>query len=467
MMTLRDLAASIGARLVGVEADGESRIFDSVATDSRKFKSGALFVALRGEHFDGHEFVAAVASQGAAAAIVDGRFAAERAPLPLLVVDDTRIALGKLAAAWRARFSIPLIAVAGSNGKTTVKEMIAAILRDHFGAQQILSTEGNFNNDIGLPLTLLRLRQTHLAAVVEIGMNHPGETAILAAIARPSIALVNNAQREHQEFMSSVAEVAREHAFLPASLPRGGVAVFNADDEHAAVWHEAAVRVGAICREFGVNEGAEIHANCRLAQFASDIEAHTPEGSVRFELPMPGLHNVRNALAAIGASLAAGASLEAAARALRTFCAVKGRMQKKLTQGGATLIDDTYNANPESVHAAIEVLAACPEPRVLVLGDMGEVGQQGAAFHTEVGEHARMAGLTALITFGEQTRHTATAFGRGQHAESIEQAIDVLRHYDRAGATLLVKGSRFMRMERVVAALEPQPSLQSITEGAH
>ena len=448
MMSLVEAARALGTRVTGADAH-----FHSVATDSRHFKAGSLFVALRGERFDGHEFVAAVARAGAAGAIVDGAFKGDAAGMPLLVVEDTRAALGRLAAAWRSRFAIPLIAVAGSNGKTTVKEMIAAILREQFGAEQVLATEGNFNNDIGLPLTLLRLRDHHRAAVVEIGMNHPGETAVLAAIARPTVALVNNAQREHQEFMKSVADVAREHAALPASLSRGGVAVLNADDEHVAIWREAAQGAGATLRDFGLGEQAAVRAGYQLEQFSSRLELVSPEGSAIVELPLPGLHNVRNALAAVAAAGAAGASLAAASRALAAFSAVKGRMQRKNARGGAVLIDDTYNANPESVHAAIEVLAACAEPRVLVLGDMGEVGEQGPAFHAEVGEHARRARLSDLLTMGDLARHALAAFGGGRHLDTLEQLLAAMQPYDRRGATLLVKGSRFMRMERAVAAL--------------
>ena len=448
MMSLAEAARSLNVKRVGADVH-----FNSVSTDSRRFEHGALFVALRGERFDGHDFIGQVAAAGAAAAMVDGRYAGDAGPLPMLVVEDTRVSLGRLAAAWRSRFDIPLIAVAGSNGKTTVKEMIAAILREHFGESQVLATEGNFNNDIGLPLTLLRLREGHRAAVVEIGMNHPGETAMLAAMARPTIALVNNAQREHQEFMKSVADVAAEHAALPASLPREGVAVINADDEHAVIWRDAAARAGATVTDFGVEGQAAVRGHVVPGRFSSSIDVSTAQGSARIELPVPGLHNVRNALAAIAASMAAGASIASAARALQVFSAVKGRMQRKQTNNGAVLIDDSYNANPESVHAAIDVLAACPEPRILVLGDMGEVGEHGPAFHAEVGEHARSACLTNLLALGELTRHALASFGAGLHVDSVEELVEALRAYDRTGATLLVKGSRFMRMERVVDAL--------------
>jgi UDP-N-acetylmuramoyl-tripeptide--D-alanyl-D-alanine ligase len=450
MMRVSQAAKMLGARQVG-----EDRVFESVSTDSRTCPAGALFVALRGEKFDGHAYVDAVRSRGAAAAMVDETSALARAPgdIALLEVADTRVALGQLAAGWRGSFELPLIAVAGSNGKTTVKEMIAAILREAFGAARVLSTEGNFNNDIGLPLTLLRLREGHRAAVVEVGMNHPGETALLASIARPRIALVNNAQREHQEFMKSVADVAQEHAALFDALRTGGIAVVNADDEYAPLWRQTAQGRGARIRTFGLGEGAEVSATYRLDRFSSYMCVKVGNEEARFDLPLPGLHNVRNALGAIAAATAAGATLDAAARALRQFRAVRGRMQTRRGRGGAMLIDDTYNANPESVHAAIDVLASSPEPRVLVLGDMGEVGEHGAEFHAEIGARARASGVTHLLTLGELTRAASQAFASGDHVASIDTLIARAREFDREGTTMLVKGSRFMRMERVVEAI--------------
>ncbi len=463
------MSLALAAQILSLPAPSADLSLGSISTDSRRTLRGALFVALRGERFDGHAFIDSVAQAGAAAAMVDRAWnpPAAGAALPLLVVDDTRVALGGLAAGWRAGFRFPLIAVAGSNGKTTVKEMIASILREHFGAEQVLATEGNLNNDIGLPLTLLRLRAGHQAAVVEVGMNHPGETARLAAMARPSIALVNNAQREHQEFMKSVAEVAREHAALITALPSGGIAVFNAEDAHAGLWRDAARLAGASVRDFGLDPAAAVSTHCSFKPFSSEMQVRTPEGTARFELPLPGLHNVRNALAAIAAASAAGASLEAAIQALARFSALRGRMQQRPGRSGAVLIDDSYNANPESVHAAIEVLAACPEPRVLVLGDMGEVGEQGPAFHAEVGEHARRAQLTSLLALGEQTRHAVKAFGGGLHTASLAELLQALRPWDRAGATLLVKGSRFMRMERVIEALAATNAATNADKEAH
>lgn len=445
-MTLAQAATVLGGELHGADVP-----FDAVSTDSRSIRKGDLFVALRGERFDGHDFLAQVAAAGAAAALVESARAAA-APLPVAAVADTTAALAALAAHWRRRFALPLIAVAGSNGKTTVKEMIAACLRAHFGDAAVLATRGNLNNHIGLPLTLLALREEHRAAVVEIGMNHPGETAQLAAVAAPTIAVINNAQREHQEFMRSVADVAEEHASLLQALPASGIAVINADDAHAEVWRRAA---GArAVRDFGLGAGA-VGARCRLQPASLRLEVRTPEAAADFELPLAGEHNARNALAAIAAATAAGVPLADCAAALSRFAAVKGRLQIKRGRHGATLIDDTYNANPDSVRAAIDVLAGLPGRRLLVLGDMGEVGDQGEAFHREVGAYARQRGVEALYVLGELAAATAKAFGEGaRHYPRVEDLAADLEQALGPQTAVLVKGSRFMQMERVVRGVE-------------
>ena len=457
------MAAMMGtgeaARAIGARCTAEAG-FASVSTDSRTLEPGALFVALRGEHFDGHDFLAAVRERGAAAAMVDeagaqAASAVHGGALPVIVVDDTRLALGRLAARWRERFDIPLVAVTGSNGKTTVKEMIAAVLKAQYGEEHILATAGNFNNDIGLPLTLLRLREGHECAVVEIGMNHPGETRELAAIASPTVALINNAQREHQEFMASVEEVAREHGAVFGALRPGGTAVINADDDHAEYWR-GIVPGERDVRDFSITHRAAVTGRYQLSGFGSDIILDAPDGDVSFSVQVPGLHNVRNAVAAAAAATAAGASLQAVALGLSTFSAVKGRLQRMQGAKGAVVIDDTYNANPDSVRAAIDVLAGvgASGERVLVLGDRGAVGDQGPAFHAEIGRYAREHGITRLLLAGEATRHTADAFGQGaQHFERVEDLLLAAAGRDAAGNALLVKGSRFMRMERVVDAL--------------
>ncbi len=445
-MTLAEAATVLGGELRGADAT-----FTAVSTDSRTIAAGDLFVALRGERYDGHAFMPQVVAAGAAAALADHAYEPVSA-LPTAVVADTTVALGALAAHWRRRFQIPLIAVVGSNGKTTVKEMIAACLREQYGADAVLATRGNLNNHIGLPLTLLALRAAHRVAVVEVGMNHPGETAQLAALAQPTIAVINNAQREHQEFMHSVADVAQEHASLIAALPADGTAVINADDGYAAVWRTTA---GArTVRDFGLGR-AVVTAQCHMDAVTATLEVSMPGAAASIALPLAGEHNVRNALAAVAAATAAGATLEACARALARFVPVRGRMQMRRGVRGAVLIDDTYNANPDSVRAATAVLARARGRKVLVLGDMGEVGVQGPAFHQEAGAYARTSGIDALYTLGDLAADAARAFGAGaQHYSRIEELlVDVERGLD-AHTTVLVKGSRFMQMERVVRSLE-------------
>jgi UDP-N-acetylmuramoyl-tripeptide--D-alanyl-D-alanine ligase len=471
MMSLSETLTALGARMLPAGPTGaamQHRRYASVSTDSRTLERDALFVALRGERFDGHQFLDAVRGRGAAGALIDeqaaaamaARTAGESVDLPLLVVGDTRRELGRLAAHWRARFNIPLVAVSGSNGKTTVKEMTAAILRAHYGSAATLATSGNLNNDIGLPLTLLRLRAQHACAVIEVGMNHPGETRELAAIARPTVALVNNAQREHQEFMAGVEEVAREHGALFQALPTGGTAVINADDAFAEYWRGLARSAGCRLRDFGTARGldtaAAVRAQCRPRAFGSDIELVTPEGRVSFSVQVAGEHNARNAVAAAAAATAAGASLAAVAAGLSAFAPVKGRLERKAGQGGCVVIDDTYNANPDSVRAAIDALAqAAPGGRrVLALGDMGEVGAQGPAFHAEIGAYARHCGVAQLLAVGALCAHAVAAFGEGaRHFDGVEDLAEALRGFDIAGNTVLIKGSRFMRMERAVRAL--------------
>jgi UDP-N-acetylmuramoyl-tripeptide--D-alanyl-D-alanine ligase len=456
MMSVREAAAAIGATALGADA-----AFASVGSDSRSLRGGELFIALRGERFDGHEFIAAAKQSGAAAAMVaaDAAGLAAQSGLPLIVVDDTRLGLGRLSSHWRKRFAIPLVAVTGSNGKTTVKEMIASVLRAQHGEEHTLATQGNLNNDIGLPLTLLRLRARHRCAVIELGMNHPGETAYLASLAAPTVALVNNAQREHQEFMKSVADVAREHGAVFAELGAGGVAVINADDDFAGYWRSLVVgrpaaRGAVRILDFGVDRPAQVTGRYQFTGFGSDIALRTPAGDASVRLQVPGRHNVMNAVAAASAAIASGAGLDAVARGLESFRAVKGRMQRKTGHSGAVVIDDSYNANPDSVRAAIDVLAAQRGVTLLVLGDMGEVGEQGDAFHEEIGRYAKAKGIRRLLATGTLSVRAAAAFGEGAtHFPDFDRLVAAAVAESGADAVVLVKGSRFMRMERVVAAL--------------
>jgi len=427
--------------------------FAGVATDSRQVRPGNLFVALRGERFDAHDFLPDVMARGAAAVV------AERLPegleIPALLVPDTRIALGQIAAYWRRQFAIPVIGVTGSNGKTTVKEMIAAILMAEFGPGNFLATEGNLNNDIGVPLTILRMDQRHRAAVIELGMNHPGEIAQLAAIAQPSVGLVNNAQREHQEFMASVEAVAHENGAVISALPDDGIAVFPADEPYSALWRGLAKERGRRkIFSFGLSEDAKVSCSHQPSDFGSDLTIIVGKREISLRLGAAGVHNVRNALAATACVLAIGVHRQAIVYGLEHFSPVGGRLQRKHAANGACVLDDTYNANPDSVRAAIDVLAQAPAPRILVLGDMGEVGSQGKAFHEEIGAYARGRGIDHLYTLGELAQSASTAFGaRARHCRDVDTLNQELEALLAPQATVLVKGSRFMKMERVVQRL--------------
>ena len=462
MFTLAQAAQWIpGAVLAG---DGKVAV-QRVHSDTRTLQPGDLFVALKGERFDANDFIAQAQGQGAVAAI------AHKGRLPGgctgIEVDDTKQALGALAAAWRGQFKLPLIAVTGSNGKTTLTQMIAAIL-GAWQADAALATQGNFNNDIGLPLTLLRLRAHHRVAVVELGMNHPGEIAYLAGIARPTVAAVNNAQREHQEFMATVEAVARENGSVLSALGPTGTAVFPAGEEFTALWKQLA---GArACMTFGkpteqVSGGAAdiVLAGTEWQEGHWQVSVTTPAGRLGYRLHIAGRHNVRNSLAAVACALAAGVPIEFIAKGLEAFEPVKGRSRAlavKLAGRTITLVDDTYNSNPDSARAAVDVLAELPGPRLLVLGDMGEVGGQGPQFHAEVGEHARARGIEQLFTLGEQS-----AGMQGRHFSDIESLNAAVLRQLPGTSSVLVKGSRFMKMERVVEAITNQARQQQQQEG--
>ena len=425
--------------------------FQGVSTDSRQLMPGSLFVALRGERFDAHDFLGQIVDQPLAAVVVERL--PEHYPLPALVVPDTLAALGRIGNFWRRRFAIPVIGVTGSNGKTTVKEMISAILVAAFGAEGRLATQGNLNNEIGVPLTVTRLTDAHQAAVVELGMNHPGEIARLAAIAEPTVALVNNAQREHQEFMHTVEAVARENGSVLSALPADGVAVFPHGDEFTPVWEE--LSQGRRMLRFGLTKEAEVSCTFRASDFDSHLFITIRDGAdvqqFAVFLQAAGEHNVRNALAAVACTYAAGIPLEKIKLGLDTFEPVSGRLQKKQAVNGAVVIDDSYNANPDSVRAAIDVLSRAAAPRVLVLGDMGEVGTQGREFHEEIGAYAQTKGIETVLVTGELAAHM-----RGANIRHFENFGDLLSAVDAAvspDATVLIKGSRFMKMERVVQHL--------------
>ena len=459
-----------GSTLINTSAETANEIVISrVGTDSRQIERNELFVALVGERFDAHDFLSDVAKAGAGAVLISDQ---DKCPadLPAICVSNTRVGLGNLAKAWRATHSIPLALVTGSNGKTTVKEMIASIFKVAVGEQHTLVTKGNLNNDIGLPLTLLKLRSTDRLAVVELGMNHPGETAQLAAIAQANIALINNAQREHQEFMATVAAVAEEHSDAIRALPKDGIAVFPADSEFSNVWREAAA--GRKVIDFVLTSAqTKTSASVTGALLSNGlVQIQTELGTFEVQLNTLGSHNVRNALAASAVGIAAGVSLEKIKEGLEVFSPVNGRMQAKVIDSNRTLIDDSYNANPDSVRAAIDALKQSGNLSWLILGDMGEVGNQGPEFHREVGAYAAEQGIAKFFALGEQCRFALQGFNeadkggttasQAKHFADMDSLIAQLRdalHAQSSGSNqhlnILVKGSRFMRMERVVQAL--------------
>lgn len=456
------------SHLINISIDEARNLaITKVGSDSRKLEVGELFIALKGDRFDAHHFLSNVHQQGAAAALISNESLCPLA-MPAVYVTDTRKSLGELACAWRKQYAIPLVVVTGSNGKTTVKEMIASIFKEAVGPSHTLMTEGNLNNEIGLPLTLLRLRSEHQLAVIELGMNHPGETAQLAAITKANIALINNAQREHQEFMESIAAVANEHAAVIMALPADGIAVFPADTPHSSVWKKAAntrkqydfawqrnktEKSSAVVRGYALKNGA--------------IQIQSPAGEIEVQLQTLGEHNCRNALAACAVALAADISLEKIRAGLEKFHPVAGRMQVLQLHSNLRLIDDSYNANPDSVVAAIDALAQHFGRRYLILGDMGEVGSQGPAFHEELGLYAAKSGIENLLTLGDLSRLTTDSYlktkpdGHAKHySDLIELSEDLQTGINKSDTaqsepiTVLVKGSRFMRMERLVEILQ-------------
>lgn len=460
MSVMMDLLAA--AKAMSGSVIGECVEFSGVSTDSRTVSDGALFIALRGDNFDGHEFVETAKARGAVAAVVESSAVANlrEIGLPLVAVADTRLALGALAADWRARFTLPLIAVTGSNGKTTTKEMLASIMKAAFG-DTVLATQGNFNNDIGLPLTLLKLNSGHRAAIIEMGMNHPGEIAYLARIACPTVALVTNAQRAHLAGMGTIETIATEKGsvFLGLGQP-DGIAVFNADDSWAGLWRSQSA--GRKVMSFSFEHPADVVGSYQAHGLESIVKISVGDDAVEVALALPGVHNARNAVGAATAAIAAGVSLSAVHDGLAAFRGVKGRLQRRPGLNGALVLDDTYNANPDSVCAGIDVLAVTVGKKILVLGDMGEIGDMTGQFHDEVGGYAKSQGVDRLLAFGETSALAAHNFGAGgQHFKKIEDLIETLSAEMTPEAIVLIKGSRFMRMERVVEAVtEPVAGLQ-------
>jgi UDP-N-acetylmuramoyl-tripeptide--D-alanyl-D-alanine ligase len=430
---------------------GEDRPYGAVATDSRTLNPGSLFVALRGPNFDGTQFVAAAAQRGAIGALVEH---AVDAPLSQIVVGDTLRALQSLAAAWRAQFTLPLVAVAGSNGKTTAKEMTAAILaRMGLG----LATHGNLNNHIGVPVTLLRLEDSHRSAVVEMGANRVGDVAELMRIAQPTVGLITNAGAEHLEGFGDLDGVARGEGEAVSTLSADGTAVINADDAYAGYWRSVATARRVVT--FGVHSAADFSAEDAVqtverGEFATRFTLRCPQGRTPILLKAGGAHNIVNALAAAAAASAAGASLTEIAAGLGDFRAVAGRLQLKAGLNGSWIIDDSYNANPSSVRAGLEVLRDLTGERWLVLGDMAELGESSHDSHEHMGTYARDCGVTRLFAHGPLSSRAVETFGAGgEWFADTDSLTRRLKSEIAAGVTVLIKGSRINRLERVVRAL--------------
>ncbi|MCC7547208.1 MAG: UDP-N-acetylmuramoyl-tripeptide--D-alanyl-D-alanine ligase [Burkholderiales bacterium] len=439
------------ARDIDAGRRGPNVSFHGVTTDSRQVAHGDLFVALRGERFDGHAFVDQALAAGAAAAMVDDARGVITHDAALILVDDTRRALGRLAAAWRARFALPLVAITGSNGKTTVKEMIAAILRAHVGDEAVLATSGNLNNDIGVPLMLLRLRSHHRYAVIEMGMNHLGEIRYLSELSAPTVALVNNAGTAHIGELGSREAIAQAKGEIYEGLDRG-VALINADDDFADYWR--GLNRARTVVDFGIDRPATVQGRVE----GDVLSVSTPGQSYRVRVSLPGLHNLRNALAACAVAHALGLPDQAVVSGLNQVEGAKGRLQVKAGVAGARVIDDTYNANPDSMRAAIAVLVREAAPRILVMGDMGELGADAPRLHEELGEEARRAGIEHLFALGDLSAGAARSFGRQARAfRDLDVLCRELTPLLAPGVTVLVKGSRFMRMERVVQRLLDGP----------
>ncbi len=438
-MMLSDAATALGATV-----QGENRPLQGVSTDTRQIQPGNLFIALKGPNFDGHDYLRQAMDKGAAACLVS-----RQTDVPAIRVADTRLALGQLAQAWRQQHRLPLLAVTGSNGKTTVKEMIAAIFSQH---ARVLATRGNLNNDIGLPLTLLRLDEHDAYAVVELGANHAGEIASLTDIARPDVAIITNAGAAHLEGFGSVEGVARAKGELFAGLSDEGVAIINADDTYAPLWRELAGEHRIVT--FGLQQAADIRARWQDEAGGSHLQVQMPDAELALHLPLPGEHNVMNALAAIAATRACGIDAGTIRAGLQGMRSVPGRLQIKAGLGGSRIIDDTYNANPSSLSAALKVLRGFPGRHFLALGDMGELGPDAEMQHAVAGKQARQQGVERLYAVGPMAAAASRAFGAsGWHFDAHQAAIDMLRQDLQDDVTLLVKGSRLSHMERLVEAL--------------
>ena len=445
-LLLSEIAAALAGRLLGADAQ-----FSAVSTDSRKIAPGQLFIALSGPNFDGHDYLAEVASKGAVAALVERPI--ESADLPQLLVADTRLALGQLGALNRRAYQGPVAAITGSSGKTTVKEMLASILRAGLGGD-VLATRGNLNNDLGAPLTLLELSPQHVAAVIELGANHVGEIAYTVNLTKPRVCILNNAGNAHVGEFGGPEKIVEAKGEIIEGLADDGTAVLNLDDQAFAIWRSRAGNKQVVSFALG-NAAADFYASDirRDARGCMGFTLHSPAGETQIQLNLLGEHNVANALAASAAACVMQVPLVGIRQGLESLQPVKGRVVAQLATSGARVIDDTYNANPVSMCAAVDILAAFSGRTVLVLGDMGELGEWAEQGHRDVGAYA--AGkVSALYAVGPLMRHAVAAFGaEGRHFADQASLIAALANEQGPSTTLLIKGSRSAAMDKVVAAL--------------
>jgi len=443
---------SQAAQTLGVDYSGNDIEFRGVSTDTRSVQAGELFIALQGENFNAHDFIQKAVDAGAVAVIVSQPV---KIQVPYLLVDDTRKALGHLASAWRESFSLPVIAVTGSNGKTTVKEMIASIISV---SGMPLVTKGNLNNDIGVPQTLFNIESQHTHAVIEMGANHIGEIAYLASLVKPDVGVVTNAMSAHLEGFGSLDGVATAKGEMFDNLPASAVAIINVDDQYAEQWRERAQPARIL--GFGFTDMAEVTAeNIQFnpLKWNTQFDLRTPSGNIAITLPLAGRHNVKNALAAAAACLSLDIPLQEIRQGLTNMKCVSGRLMANVSPQGATIIDDTYNANPSSLQAGLEVLAMMPGKRILVIGDMAELGDNSEALHSDIAALARENDVQYLFAIGEQSAAAVEKFGNGgQHFNRHEELEASLRTELDEHSVVLIKGSRRMHMERIVNAMHEE-----------
>ncbi|HIF49977.1 MAG TPA: UDP-N-acetylmuramoyl-tripeptide--D-alanyl-D-alanine ligase [Thiotrichaceae bacterium] len=445
-----NMSLSKAAKAIDSSFKGNDIMFSGCSTDSRTIKNGNLFIALAGENFDGHDYVSVAEDNGASSIMLEREVNHTK---PALLVKDTRKAMGLLARSWRVELSIPLVAITGSNGKTTVKEMVNSILSE---ISEVHATSGNFNNDIGVPLTLFGLNKKHQYAVIEMGANHPGEIEWLTSIASPNVAVITQCAPSHLEGFGSVEGVAKAKAEIYSGLQSSGTAIINADDEYANFWKESCEHLSQL--SFGIESvDADVRAkNINILTESASIkfELSCAQGAVEILLPLSAEHNVMNALAASACCLSLDVSLESIKKGLESMSPIKGRLQIKAGKQGVRIIDDTYNANPKSLAAALKVLSAYQGTRYLVLGDMGELGASAEQLHRDAGKLAKQLGIDKIFTLGELSINTLQGFGSDSfYCESHDELNETLKNHLDGDTTILIKGSRYMQMEKIVQAL--------------